>query len=33
MNYVQITELLNNNGFKTSTGKEYYHTSITRLFS
>lgn len=33
MNCVQITELLNNNGFKTSTGKEYYHTSTTRLFT
>lgn len=33
MNYVQITELLNKNGFKTSTGKEYYHTSTTRLFT
>jgi hypothetical protein len=33
MNYVQITELLNKNGFKTSTGKEYHHTSTTRLFN
>jgi len=33
MNNVQITELLNNNGFKTSTGKEYHHTSTTRLFT
>ena len=33
MNYVQITELLNKNGFKTSTGKEYYHTSTKRLFN
>ena len=32
MNYVQITELLNKNGFKTSTGKEYLHTSTRRLF-
>ena len=33
MNYVQITELLNKNGFKTSKGKEYHHTSTIRLFS
>lgn len=32
MNYVQITKLLNENGFKTSTGKEYHHTSTMRLF-
>lgn len=32
MNYVQITSLLNQNGFKTSTGKDYYHTSTIRLF-
>lgn len=32
MNYVQITDLLNNNGFKTSTGREYKHTSTIRLF-
>ena len=32
MNYVQITNLLNKNGFKTSTGKEYKHTSTIRLF-
>lgn len=32
MNYVQITKLLNENGFKTSTGKEYRHTSTIRLF-
>jgi DNA invertase Pin-like site-specific DNA recombinase len=31
MNYVQITKLLNDNGFKTSTGKEYKHTSSVRL--
>lgn len=33
MNYVQITQLPNKNGFKTSTGKEYHHTSTTRLFT
>lgn len=32
MNYVQITKLLNDNGFKSSTGKEYKHTSTVRLF-
>jgi len=32
MNYVQITKLLNDNGFKTSTGKNYMHTSTIRLF-
>ncbi|WP_333809163.1 recombinase family protein [Flavobacterium sp.] len=32
MNFTQITELLNKNGFKTSTGKEYHNTSTRRLF-
>jgi DNA invertase Pin-like site-specific DNA recombinase len=32
MNYTQITNLLNENGFKTSTGKSYMHTSTIRLF-
>lgn len=33
MNYVQITDLLNKNGFKTSTGREYKNTSTIRLFT
>lgn len=33
LNYAQITNLLNENGFKTSTGKEYRHTSTIRLFN
>ena len=32
LNFTQITSLLNKNGFKTSTGKEYLHTSTRRLF-
>lgn len=32
LNYTQITDLLNQNGFKTSTGKQYLHTSTIRLF-
>jgi len=32
MNYTQITNMLNQNGFKTSTGKNYMHTSTIRLF-
>jgi DNA invertase Pin-like site-specific DNA recombinase len=32
LNCVQITALLNENGFKTSRGKEYHHTSTLRLF-
>lgn len=32
LNAVQITSLLNENGFKTSTGKAYHHTSTLRLF-
>lgn len=32
LNFTQITELLNTNGFRTSTGKEYLHTSTRRLF-
>lgn len=31
-NYTEITKILNENGFKTSTGKEYKHTSTIRLF-
>lgn len=33
LNFVQITNLLNKNGFKTSTGKKYLHTSTRRLFA
>lgn len=32
MNAVQITAQLNANGFLTSTGKPYFHTSTLRLF-
>ncbi|SHH50914.1 recombinase family protein [Flavobacterium johnsoniae] len=32
LNYVQITKLLNENGFKTSKGKDYMNTSTIRLF-
>lgn len=30
-NGVQITAMLNEHGFKTSTGKEYHHTQTMRL--
>lgn len=32
LNVTQIANLLNENGFKTSRGKEYYHTQVSRLF-